>query len=260
MSVAATTTAGPKVNGQPLGHADETLSPKEWRQRACCELLRQEAVRQGFLAAVEPARPGVPSDAEARGIERLLEARLEPHEPTTQECQRHFDAHPDRYRRPARRHLRHVLFAVTPGVDVPRLRAHAEAALAELNALPDEARSHAFAELARTASNCPSGATGGDLGWTAAADCASEFAAPVFEPTRAGLLPRLVASRHGLHIVDCVAIEAVPSTTFAEAEAAVRMALRQQGWATAMRHYLQTLAEQAELFEIELIPAEWAGS
>ena len=59
-------------------------------------------------------------------------------------------------------------------------------------------------------SNCPSGATGGELGWLVSADCAPEFAREIFGHVEVGVLPRLVHSRFGLHVVEV--LEREPGT------------------------------------------------
>src|SRR5690606_23445156 len=98
-----------------------------------------------------------------------------------------------------RARLRHVLFAVTPGLDVRALRLRAEALLLELRCADDGGAR--FAEAARHWSNCPTGAQGGDLGWLTREDCAPEFAREVFGAQEVGVLARLVHSRFGLHVV-----------------------------------------------------------
>ena len=103
--------------------------------------------------------------------------------------------------------VRHVLFAVTPGVDLDALRKRAEACLIDLRArIRGEA--DRFAQAAAQLSNCPSGRDGGHLGWLTAAECAPEFAREVFGHTEVGVLPRLVRSRFGLHVVEVLAREA----------------------------------------------------
>src|SRR5256885_10638543 len=59
----------------------------------------------------------------------------------------HFDANPARFAQGERVRLRHVLFAVTPGVDVRALTQRAEALLIELRCADDAGLR--FAEAAR---------------------------------------------------------------------------------------------------------------
>ena len=109
-----------------------------------------------------------------------------------------------------------------------------------------------FARQAAELSNCPSGAAGGDLGWLRAADCAPEFAREVFSGQEVGVLPRLVHSRFGLHVVEVLEREEGLTPPFEAVRAAVRLSLQQHAWATALRQYLQVLAGAARLVGVPL--------
>ncbi len=230
----------PRVAGVVLAAADEALDAATLRQRACTELLRQAAIGAGLLAADDPApAAGAISEAAIVAIEALLDRELKLPEPGEEACRRHHAAHAARYAVGERARLRHVLFAVTPGLDVNALRARAEACLLDLRC---DAGATRFAEVAASTSNCPSGADGGDLGWLTAADCAPEFAREVFGHTEVGVLPRLVATRFGLHVVEVLAREPGTQPAFEAVRAAVARSLRQQAFTTALRQYLQLLA------------------
>jgi peptidyl-prolyl cis-trans isomerase C len=231
------------VDGVPLHEANEQLDDTALRQRACAELLRQAA-----------SRAGIACDSAGDAIERLLERELAIPEPSEDACRRHFDAHRARYVRGERVQLRHVLFAVTPGVDVQALRRRAEALLSELRcADPD---SDAFGSAARQWSNCPTGAAGGDLGRVTRDDCAPEFAKEMFGLDTIGVLPRLVHSRFGLHVVEVRAREAGIAPAFDDVRGAIALTLRQQAWVNALRQYLQVLAGAATLEGVTLDAAE----
>ena len=117
---------------------------------------------------------------------------------------------------------------------------------------PNTSRATRFAEVATATSNCPSGAEGGELGWLTADDCAPEFAREVFGHTEIGVLPRLVASRFGLHVVEVLEREPGKQPAYESVRSAVAQALRQQAFATALRQYLQLLAGQASLHGVDL--------
>jgi peptidyl-prolyl cis-trans isomerase C len=210
------------------------------RQRECSELLRREALRCGLLEASDVAHPdGVLSEAASEAIERLLEQALRVPEPDEDACRRHYAANAGRYRQGDRVRLRHILFAVTPGIDVRVLRERAEQLLLELRC---DAGDELFARRAAELSNCPSGAQGGALGWLGAADCAPEFAREVFASAEVGVMSRLVHSRFGLHVVQVLERDPGTPRSYEEVEGAVRLVLRQQAWITALRQYLQVLA------------------
>ena len=243
----------PSVNGVVLTQPQEALAADELRQRACTELLRQAAQRAGLLAADDPLpEAGALSEAAGHAIEALLECELQIPEPSEDACRRHHAAHAARYAVGERVQVRHVLFAVTPGVDVNALRRRAEACLLDLRCADPGAAVVRFAEVAASTSNCPSGAQGGDLGWLEATDCAPEFARELFGHAEIGVLPRLVHSRFGLHVVEVRAREAGVQPAFEAVRAAVAQSLRQHSFATALRQYLQLLAGRAALQGVDL--------
>jgi peptidyl-prolyl cis-trans isomerase C len=231
------------VNGVALHEPGERLSPDDLRQRACTELLRQEATARGIAG-------GTTSHA----VEALIDQAVSVPEPTVEACRRVFEANPGRYARGERLRLRHVLLAVTPGVDVGALRQRGEAMLFELRCAEPE--SDAFRSAAKRFSNCPTGADGGDLGWVLRDDCAPEFAREVFGQQTVGILPRLVHSRFGFHIVEVCEREAGMQPAFEEVQQAVAATLRQQTWANALRQYLLLLAGQATLHGVDLQGAD----
>jgi len=243
-----------RINGVPLHGEGEPLEPTELRQRACTELLRQEAMAAGLLAADDPAPfLGAISEAAAEAIEALLARELPPPDPGEEACRRHYAANRPQFAHGERVRLRHVLFAVTPGVDLNALRQRAEACLLELRARDpgDDGRAR-FSTAASRWSNCPSGAVGGELGWLQRGDCAPELAREVFGHAEVGVLPRLVHSRFGLHVVEVLAREPGRVPAFEQVHAAVAQALRQQHFATALRQYLQRLAAGASVDGVDL--------
>ena len=245
--------AGPAhINGVPLHAPGERPDEDTLRQRACTELLRQRAQSIGLLGTDDPATgDGVNSAAATGAIEVLLDRELQLPAPNDAACRRHYAANAARYAQGERVHARHILFGVTPGVDVTRLRERAEAALIEVRAEPE-----LFAARAGTLSNCPSGAEGGTLGWLTRDDCAPEFARELFGLSDVGVLPRLVHSRFGLHVVEVMAREHGRTPTFEQVQGAVTLSLQQQAFATALRQYLMQLAGQARIDGVTLDVAD----
>jgi len=191
-----------RVNDVALHGAGEELGEEELRQRAYGELLRQAAQRAGLLASTDPGPiDGVHSEAASEAIEALLAREIQLPEPDEAACRRYYEAHPQRFARGERVRAAHILLAVTPGVDVAALRAHAEGLLVRLRC-EDEA---SFAKAAAENSNCSSGEQGGGLGWLTREDCLPEVASVLFAQDEAkrhmGVLPRLLSSRHGFHIL-----------------------------------------------------------
>lgn len=205
------------------------------------ELLRQRAQALDLLAE------DADGDAMQAAIEQLLAHEVSVPEPTPEECRRYYDAHPERYRSGELVHARHILFQVTPATPVPTIRAVAEAMLKELRAQPE-----LFEARARDKSNCPSGAQGGQLGQLARGATVPEFDKALFDGNDLGVLPRLVNTRYGFHIVAVdqrIPGEQLPFEAVAERVAReLRNAAEQQ----ALGQYVRVLAGQAELEGVEL--------
>ncbi|MEK6211893.1 MAG: peptidylprolyl isomerase [Pseudomonadota bacterium] len=234
-----------RINGVALHAAADELPPEELRQRACTELLRQTAQAAGLLDANDArSADGVISEAAANAIDALLEQNLNVPEPSEEACRRHHAAHQSAYRTGERVRVRHILFAVTPGVDVMALRKRAEPIFLDVRCHNGQA-ADSFADAARKWSNCPSGEHGGELGWLSSADCAPEFARELFGHIEIGVLPRLVHSRFGMHVVEVLEREPGVVQPFESVHGAVAMSLRQQTFVTALRQYLRLLAGQA---------------
>ena len=273
--------AQPGINGVLLNPLQQPLSTEELRQRACTELLRQTVIAAGRLDAADPAPgDGAISEAASEAIAAWLEQELQLPDPSEAACRRHHAAHPARYRSGERVRVRHILFAVTPGMDVVRLRNRAETCLLDVRchdgsgvstatgggseasgandanaANAANAANDGFSKSARELSNCPSGEHGGDLGWLANTDCAPEFARELFGHVEVGVLPRLVHSRFGLHVVEVIEREGGVAQSFESVRGAVATALRQQTYVAALRQYLQVLAGQAVIEGVDLAAA-----
>ena len=253
-----------RINGVPLMRESEAVPLEALRQRACTELLRQTVIEVGLLDASDPPiNDGVISEAASEAIAVLLERELQLPEPSAEACRRHHAANPARYRSGERVRVRHILFAVTPGMNVVALRNRAETCLLDVrchDGKPDSGSDSdggggggdAFGRSARALSNCPSGANAGDLGWLAPTDCAPEFARELFGHVEVGVLPRLVHSRFGLHVVEVLKREGGVAQPYESVSGAVALALHQQTYVTALRQLLQLLAGQARIEGVDL--------
>ncbi len=246
----------PRVNDVALQAPGESPTAQELRQRACQELLRQRAQALGLLAADDlPAANGVQSAAASRAIEVLLDRELKLPEVSDADCRRHYEAYPDRYRSGDRVRARHILFAVTPGVDVAALRRRAEAALLDVRC-HDGGVQGVFAAAARELSNCPSAEQGGDLGWLTPEACAPELVRELFGSREVGVLPRLLHSRFGFHVFEVLEREIGVLRGFEEVRGAVAGVLRQHSFVTALRQYLSVLAGEADILGVDLDAAD----
>jgi peptidyl-prolyl cis-trans isomerase C len=152
-----------------------------------------DAVRALLLARA--AELGMTGE-EGRMMEDLLEREIAATEPAEQECRRYYEANLRRFTAGELVEASHILLAVTPRVPPERLRAKAAEVHARATRQPER-----FAELAREFSNCPSSAQGGALGQLARGDAVPEFERAVLEGEQLGVLPDLVTTRFGFHVV-----------------------------------------------------------
>ena len=229
------------------GEADPLAAAR--RTLAVRELLLQRAGELGLLegGAARTAVDFASRDDEDRVIALLLEREVATPEPTEDECRRFFAAHPDRFRSGDLVEVRHILFAVTPGTPVAPLRARAEEVLVGLRTDPAP-----FAERAAALSNCPSGQQGGNLGQFGRGEMVAEFDAAVFDGEATGILPRLVATRFGFHIVDVVHRLPGRRLPFEAVEASVASYLARRVEADALRQYVAVLAGRATIEGVTL--------
>lgn len=252
MTATSLATTRAAINGVPICGTDEALTPEVLRQRACSELLRQAACRSGLLGADDaPSADGILSEAASDAIEALLERELAVEDPPDEVCRRYFDNNPAAYRSGERVQVRHILFAVTPGTDVAALRRQAEATLVEVRCR-DAQDGDRFGQAAQDLSNCPSGAQRGALGWLDRSGCVPEFAVEIFGRSEIGVLPRLVHTRFGLHVVEVLARDPGRALDFDAVRGSVAATLRGQRHVTALRRYIGQLAGEARIEGVDL--------
>lgn len=209
---------------------------------AAHELLRQRAVAVGLL---EPATEDEKTVGAA--IEALIEREVTTPKPTDVECRRYYEQNPPEFESGDLVHARHILFQVTPQVNVPQVRARAEQALNELLATPDR-----FAALAAELSNCPSREHGGNLGQVSRGDMVPEFEKALFKFGASGILRDLVRTRYGFHIV--AVDQRIPGRKlpFDAVQERIAARLRSQVEEKALRQYVSVLAGQAEIEGVHL--------
>lgn len=224
-----------ELTGQFTIDAPEMPTPQRGTADIVRDLLAARAMVLGLSAAV--ARSEVSDEA----IERLLEREVRVPEATDEACSRYYAVHEDEFTAGELIAARHILFAVTPGAPAASIRTQAEHLLHRVVAQPER-----FAELARENSNCPSGAQGGDLGQLSRGQCAPEFERALFDGSKTtGVLPRLVNTRFGFHVV-CIDRrlpgKLVPYEQVRE-RVAERLTARVQE--TALTQYVRMLAGEA---------------
>jgi peptidyl-prolyl cis-trans isomerase C len=185
-----------RINGKELTDAaiEAEIANHAQAERPLDEALRVLAIQQIVLD--EAADQGIDVSNPEQATAELLDRNVTVREATAEECRRHYDANTARFTVGELVEVSHILFQVTPSVDLDLLRRKAGDVLERLRLEPDS-----FEALAAEYSNCPSSRIGGSLGQISRGDTVPEFERAAFGAQDQGLIGRLIETRFGLHIV-----------------------------------------------------------
>lgn len=257
-AAAAVANPVPTINGIALFEQGQNPPMEAVQELAYAELLRQAAVQAGLLPRHKGLVAPELNDAERQIVETMVDGAVTTPQPTEEECQRYYDANKAQFVVGQALHLRHILFAVTPGVNVQALATHAEKALLEL--LHKDAPAGRFEQLAAELSNCPTSTQGGDLGWVSPEDCATELANELFHQNHAqrgnGVHTKLMHSRFGFHIMEVLGRREGEQKSYAEVQERIAAQLTLQSRSKALRQYMSLLVGQAQVEGIDLEAAD----
>ncbi|VVD64324.1 peptidylprolyl isomerase [Pandoraea morbifera] len=206
------------------------------------ELLRQRALELGLT--FDPGLPDAMADAVfAKDVVTPVAS--------VEESRRYYDQHPERFTSGELVHASHILFGVTGRAPLALVRAKAEETLNDILKAPDR-----FEAMARERSNCPSAQVGGSLGQLERDSVVPEFAQAIFGTNETGVLPRLIKTRFGFHLVRID--HRVPGTQipFEAVQDDIATMLTEQVRLRATRQYVMLLASQAELEGVTFAPAD----
>ncbi len=183
--------------------------PKDVSPRVLSSLLDQYLDEVLLARAVEAAEPPIPGSnaaekrrvflTRAAGLENLQDADL----------RKEYDAHPERYERPALVRASQLLF---------HDKATADAAVKRLDL------GAAWLDVSRESSVAPNAGTGGSLGLLSRTDLPREFEKAVWS-LPAGMRSPVVATPHGFHVFRVDERLDARDVTFEEALPALRMAV-----------------------------------
>ena len=185
-----------RINGKEITGAaiEAEIANHAQAERPLDEALRMLAIRQVVLD--EAVSLGIDVSDPERGTAELLDRCVTVRTPTPEECQRHYDGNVARFTHGELVEASHILFQVTPSVDLEQLRRKAGDVLDRLRQAPDD-----FETFAAEYSNCPSSRIGGSLGQISRGETVPEFERAIFGEHGAGLVGRVIETRFGLHIV-----------------------------------------------------------
>ena len=242
------------VNGVALNIGGQRLDKGILLEKVHTELLRQQAVQRGLLPHHSGPTAPEPGAEDRQVIQAMLDQTVVAPTPDDADCRRHFDANRDVYVRGQALHVRHILFTVTPEVNVHEVLVQAEHALLELSrpGVPPGR----FAQLAAELSDCATGPGGGDLGWIDPDNCDPDLAGELFHHKHSrwgmGVHPRLIHTRQGFHILEVLGRrkgKPVPYEMVRERIAA-ELALRMR--ADALKQYMARLVHDATIVGFDL--------
>jgi len=198
------------------------------------ELLRQRAAALGLIEA--------DAELDDPALDALLEREVRVPEATREDCARYYEQHASRFVRNELVYASHILFAITERVPLPLLRQKAEDTLNELLRTPG-----LFEARAGELSNCPSAGVGGSLGQLARGDTVPEFESALFDGGEVGILPRLVRTRYGFHLVRIDRRVPGEPVAFEDAQPTIANFLSERVRHKAVAQYVSILASEASL-------------
>lgn len=201
------------------------------------ELLRQRARDLRLLDTADGAN--VSDDAV---IDALFTRDVQVRRPTEAECRAYFHAHAGQFRVGDKVQVSHILFAMSAGVPLSRTLERAQSALDEVLAEPAS-----FASVAQRMSDCPSAREGGSLGVLTRGSGVPELELVLFCGDRLGVVPRLVNTRYGFHVLRIERRIKGRMPPFERVADRIAAQLYEQARARALRHYVALLAGAAQI-------------
>ncbi len=189
---------------------------------------------------VERARAlGLEAETEEALLDQLLDREISVQAPTDADCRRFYDEHPELFRSGDLVEADHILFAVTEHVPLAALRQQAQHVLDALLASPES-----FAQRAGELSNCPSAQVGGNLGQLTRSEVVPEFWQALTQSDAVGVLPKLVETRYGLHIVRVARRVAGRVLPLENVRAQIEARLAERALQQALRDYAHALMHE----------------
>lgn len=235
------------VNGEAIGDAEieaavgqfaDSEKPREAAARALVirTLLRQRAVALEIEAADEEA-----------AIEKVIEREVVLQPVFDEEVRRYFDGNRQKFRSGDLFEVRHILFDSIAAADKKAVIQKAEAALLHVKSAPD-----LFERIAREESACSSAKLGGALGQLSPGSVVPEFWAALVGFGKPGILPHLVETRFGHHIVQIDHCAAGKDLPFEAVQMRIRDYLTGRLEQVSYQKYIAQLIEQARITGIDL--------
>jgi len=213
------------------------------------ELLLQEAQRLGLVASPSTDGAGRRETTEEALVRQLVEREVTLPDPDEAACRRYYDNNRARFRSPDVYEASHILIAARR--DAPEAFASArERAFALLSHLQTDPQR--FAELARAHSDCPSAASGGNLGQLTGGATTPEFEQALLRLQPGEMTRAPVETRYGFHIIRLdrhIAGRDLPFDVVRERIAAYLVGRSRR---LAVAQYIARLASKADIGGVDL--------
>ena len=239
------------VNGYELTDADMERELPEHQDAPDAMKSAMTALVLRRVLLDEARQLGLQNEDEDALVDALLQQEVRVPVPGHDECLRQYQAYPERFKVGELAEASHILFQVTPGVDLDALRKHAGIVLADVQENPA-----LFAEAAKANSNCPSSEVGGSLGQIGRGATVPEFERALFAAEPNSIIPQLVETRFGLHIIQLGRKAEGQLLPFEEIEERIAAAMHQASHDHAVRQYLQLLVGRASISGIDMPGAD----
>ena len=205
-------------------------------------LLLHRADELGLVAQPLTDDEGREETLEEALIRATLDAEVDIDPPGEAECRRVYDAQRHRFSTPVLTEAAHIL--VEPKSDDAEgweaARQTTQGALDQLNRKPA-----LFAQIAKSISDCPSGAVGGSLGQLGPGDVVGEVECALAGLKPGEVLPTPVRSRFGWHVLKLERRIEGKVLPFDYVEEKIRLHLESRARTAAATRYVSELAERA---------------
>jgi peptidyl-prolyl cis-trans isomerase C len=205
-------------------------------------LLLHRADELGLIAQPQVDEDGREETIEEALIRATLDAEVDIDPPGEAECRRVYDAQRQRFSTPVLTEAAHIL--VEPKSD--DAEGWEIARRATQDALDQLIRKPAlFVQLAKSLSDCPSGAVGGSLGQLGPGDVVGEVERALAGLRPGEILSTPVRSRFGWHVLKLERRIEGKVLPFDYVEDKIRLHLESRAWTAAATRYVSELAERA---------------
>lgn len=222
----------------------ETAWVEAARALAVRELLLQEAQRLGIEAEPEADEAGRLEAGDDALVRAVIEQEVKPEIAGETECRRYYEANIARFRTPDLFEASHILIE-PEGADEAAWAAAQEQAHAIAAKVGDDAK--AFAEAARTLSQCPSAQQDGSLGQIRRGELAASVQAGI-EALAEGTAGRAPArSRFGWHVLRLHRRIEGRTLPFDIVRDKIADMLEARSWSMAAARYIASLATRSEI-------------